>query len=53
MISALKYAISIYTNDREWARVRPPLVALTTKQSELLAEQLKAIGFEMTGMKKD
>ena len=53
MIAALKHAISIYTNDREWGRVRPPLVELTTKQSELLAEQLKAIGFEMTATKKD
>jgi 4-hydroxy-tetrahydrodipicolinate synthase len=48
IIAALKQAISMYRNDREWGRVRPPLLELTTKQSELLGEQLKAIGFEMT-----
>ena len=49
MIAALKQSISIYKNDREWRRVRPPLVELTTTQSKLLADQLKAIGFEMIG----
>jgi 4-hydroxy-tetrahydrodipicolinate synthase len=48
MIAALKQAISMYRNDREWGRVRPPLLELTTEQSGLLGEQLKAIGFEMT-----
>ena len=47
MIAALKQAIAIYANDPEWARVRPPLVELTTEQAKVLAEQLKAIGFEM------
>ena len=49
MIAALKQAISIYGNDPEWARVRPPLVELTTEQGELLAADLKAIGFAMPG----
>ena len=53
MIAALKQAIAIYANDPEWARVRPPLVELTTKQAQLLAEQLKRIGFAMTGIRKD
>ena len=53
MIAALKQAISMYRNDREWGRVRPPLIELTIKQSELLAEQLKAIGFEVNGIKKE
>jgi 4-hydroxy-tetrahydrodipicolinate synthase len=53
MIAALKQAISMYRNDREWGRVRPPLLELTTKQSELLAEQLKAIGFEMTATNEE
>jgi 4-hydroxy-tetrahydrodipicolinate synthase len=47
MIAALKQAIAIYGNDPEWTRVRPPLVELTTEQAELLAAELKAIGFAM------
>ena len=50
MIAALKQAIAIYANDSEWARVRPPLVELTTEQSKLLAMELKAIGFAMPGI---
>jgi 4-hydroxy-tetrahydrodipicolinate synthase len=50
MIAALKQAIAIYTDDPEWVRVRPPLVELTTKQAELLAAELKAIGFAMPGI---
>ena len=53
MIAALKQAIAFYANNPEWARVRPPLVELTTKQAQLLAEQLKRIGFAMTGIRKD
>ena len=53
MIAALKQAIAIYANDPEWARVRPPLVELTTEQAKLLAEQLKAIGFAMNGIRRD
>jgi 4-hydroxy-tetrahydrodipicolinate synthase len=50
MIAALKQAIAIYVNDPEWARVRPPLVELTADQANLLAEDLKAIGFAMPGI---
>src|SRR6478609_1142316 len=53
MIAALKQAIAIYANDPEWARVRPPLVELTTDQAKLLAEQLKAVGFAMNGIRTD
>jgi 4-hydroxy-tetrahydrodipicolinate synthase len=53
MIAALKQAIAIYANDPEWARVRPPLVKLTTAQAKLLAGELKAIGFTMNGIRKD
>jgi 4-hydroxy-tetrahydrodipicolinate synthase len=53
MIAALKQTIALYANDPEWARVRPPLVELTTKQGKLLAAELKAIGFAMTGIRKD
>ena len=47
MIAALKQAIAIYGNDPDWARVRPPLVDLTIQQGDLLAADLKAIGFAM------
>ncbi|HEU5247243.1 MAG TPA: dihydrodipicolinate synthase family protein [Candidatus Udaeobacter sp.] len=50
MIAALKLAIAIYTNDPDWARVRPPLVELTAEQAKLLAAELKAIGFAMPGI---
>jgi 4-hydroxy-tetrahydrodipicolinate synthase len=47
MIAALKQAIAIYRNDLEWRRVRPPLVELAAEQAKTLAEELKAISFEM------
>ena len=50
LIAALKQAIAIYANDPEWARVRPPLVELTTAQAKLLADELKRIGFARTGI---
>jgi 4-hydroxy-tetrahydrodipicolinate synthase len=51
MIATLKQAIAIYTNDPEWARVRPPLVELTSEQAKFLTAELKAIGFAMTGIR--
>jgi 4-hydroxy-tetrahydrodipicolinate synthase len=53
MIAALKQAIAIYANDPEWARVRPPLVELTTEQAKLLGAELKAVGFAMNGIRRD
>jgi 4-hydroxy-tetrahydrodipicolinate synthase len=53
MIAALKQAIAIYAEDREWAIVRPPLVELTSQEATLLAEQLITIGFAMTGIRRD
>src|SRR5437773_5307348 len=50
MIAALKQAIAIYRNDPEWARVRPPLVELSTEQAKLLADQLRTIEFAMQGI---
>jgi len=50
MIAAIKQAIAIYGNDPEWVRVRPPLVELTTAQAKLLVDDLKRIGFAMTGI---
>ena len=45
MIAALKQAIAIYKDDPAWARVRPPLVELTTEQAQTLTAELSAIGF--------
>jgi dihydrodipicolinate synthase/N-acetylneuraminate lyase len=53
MIAALKQAIAIYANDPEWARVRAPLVELTAEQANLLAEQLRASGFAMSGIRRN
>jgi len=53
MIAALKQAIAIYASDPEWARVRPPLVELTTEQANLLAAELERIGFAMNGIRRD
>jgi 4-hydroxy-tetrahydrodipicolinate synthase len=53
LIAALKQAIAIYASDPEWARVRPPLVELTTEQAKLLAAELKAVGFAMNGIRRD
>jgi 4-hydroxy-tetrahydrodipicolinate synthase len=50
LISALKQGIAIYANDPAWARVRPPLVELTTEQAEALAAELEAIPFTMPGL---
>jgi 4-hydroxy-tetrahydrodipicolinate synthase len=47
MIAALKQAIAIYGNDPEWARVRPPLVELTTEQARKLAAELEKIQFSI------
>jgi 4-hydroxy-tetrahydrodipicolinate synthase len=47
MIAAMKQALAIYRNDPDWARVRPPLVELAPKEAELLAADLKRIGFAM------
>jgi len=47
VIAALKQALAIYRSDPEWARVRPPLIELTTEEAKLLAAELKQIGFAM------
>jgi 4-hydroxy-tetrahydrodipicolinate synthase len=52
VIAALKQAIAIYTDDPSWARVRPPLVELTSEQAKSLAAELKQAGFAMPGLKR-
>jgi 4-hydroxy-tetrahydrodipicolinate synthase len=46
MLAALKQAIAIFTNDPEWARVRPPLVELTGEQVSTLAADLAKVPLE-------
>ncbi|MFL6504000.1 MAG: dihydrodipicolinate synthase family protein [Candidatus Udaeobacter sp.] len=53
MIAALKQAIALYTDDREWVRLRPPLLELTADQAKLLGAELKRIDFAMNGIKRD
>jgi 4-hydroxy-tetrahydrodipicolinate synthase len=50
IIAAVKQAMAIYHNDLEWTRLRPPLVGLTAEQANLLATELKRIGFAMPGI---
>jgi 4-hydroxy-tetrahydrodipicolinate synthase len=45
LIAAVKQTIAIYANDPGWARVRPPLVELTSEQAKLLVDDLEKIGF--------
>lgn len=45
MISALKQAIAICSNDPEWTRVRPPLVEMTTAQAATLKADLESVKF--------
>ena len=52
IIAAVKQAIATYRNEPEWRRMRPPLVELTAEQAELLAAELKAIGFGMAGVER-
>ena len=51
MIAALKVGIAQYSGDDQWCTVRPPLVELNTEQRASLAAELKAIGFQMPGLK--
>ncbi len=50
MIPALKAAVAHYSGDREWARVRPPLVELSAEQNSALLVELEKRGFEMPGL---
>jgi len=52
MISALKQGIAHYSDDPQWATVRPPLMELTKQQATALASELAEIGFTMPGLKE-
>ena len=51
MIPALKQCVAHYTNDPEWERLRPPLLALGEAQKLSLIRSLEALNFEMPGLK--
>jgi len=51
MIPALKQAVAHWSADPEWARVRPPLVELTSPQSATLLADLEGQGFSMPGLR--
>lgn len=50
MIPALKAALAGHARDGEWARVRPPLMALDDDRQHRLLGQLEDAGFEMPGL---
>jgi 4-hydroxy-tetrahydrodipicolinate synthase len=52
MIPALKAAAAIFGEDKDWCRVRPPLVALDARQLAGLTKALKAINFTMPGIRQ-
>jgi 4-hydroxy-tetrahydrodipicolinate synthase len=50
MIPALKAATGIYSNDKGWNAVRPPLTPLTSELISRLKADLKSANFEMSGL---
>lgn len=50
MIPALKAVVAHYTNEPEWATVRPPLTELTAAQAKNVIEGLKKLDFDMPGI---
>jgi 4-hydroxy-tetrahydrodipicolinate synthase len=51
MIPALKAIVAKYSGDADWATVRPPLIELTQAQLDGLFADLKALNFDMPGIK--
>ncbi len=51
MIPAMKHAVAHWSGVASWANVRPPLVELAPEQGEQLIADLRALGFDMPGMK--
>ena len=47
MIPALKEAIALQSGDKEWSRVRAPLIPISKNQSDALRDELKAASFVM------
>ena len=53
MIPALKAVVAHYAHDPAWTTVRPPLVALSKEQSAKVIEDLRSLGFDMPGLRKE
>ena len=51
MIPALKAIVAKFSDDPEWSTVRPPLIENTQAQLEGLFADLKALNFDMPGIK--
>ena len=47
MIPALKETIALQSGDKEWSRVRAPLIPISKNQSDALRDELKAASFVM------
>jgi len=50
MIPALKAVVAHYTNDPDWATVRPPLTELTAAQARSVIDGLRKLDFGMPGI---
>jgi 4-hydroxy-tetrahydrodipicolinate synthase len=50
MIPSLKAVVAHYTNDPDWAIVRPPLAGLTAAQAKNVIDGLKKLDFDMPGI---
>lgn len=50
MIPALKATVARFTGDADWARVRPPLVDLSSENAVRLQQDLNELGFVMAGL---
>ncbi len=50
MIPALKATIAEFSDDPQWAIVRPPLVALSDDQTNSLIDELSELNFNMPGL---
>lgn len=51
MIPAMKAAVAHFTGDKEWERVRPPLVELEAEKKRQLLDELVNLGFKMPGLR--
>jgi 4-hydroxy-tetrahydrodipicolinate synthase len=50
MIPSLKAVVAHFTNDPDWATVRPPLTELTAAQAKNVIDGLKKLDFDMPGI---
>jgi 4-hydroxy-tetrahydrodipicolinate synthase len=53
MIPALKAVVAHYANDPTWATVRPPLTPLGQEEAAKVISDLKKLGFDMPGLRKE